>query len=447
MNEFARRRAEVMKKLGVNGVAVLSLSGECQSSRMPYRPSSAFYYLTGFAEPDALLVLAPEREDGEYLLFCRPSDPLKEQWEGRRAGLEGARQKFGADEAFPIDQLNEILPKLLQSRTRLAYSFGQESSFDQRMIGWLASFRGRSRQGIAPPQEIIDLDQIISEMRLFKDQQELTMMQIAADISVEAHIKAMQACRPGMAEYEIEALFWQQFRQRNALPAYRSIIAGGKNANILHYTENNQMLRDGDLLLIDAGAEYQCYAADITRTFPVNGKFSGEQKAIYELVLAAQTEAIEAIKPGNSYHLPHQRAVELLTRGLVDLGILKGDVDNLIELGIQTAQTIAKEPSRPFNQQGYFPFYMHQTSHWLGLDVHDVGAYKQSGEWRLLEPGMVLTIEPGLYIPSRPEIAERWHTIGVRIEDDILVTNSSHRNLTVQAPKTVAEIESVMRDS
>lgn len=447
MNIFARRRRAMLKKIGHEGMALIFPTHLDHSNALPYRQGSSFYYLSGFAEPDAVMVLAPGRPEGEYLLFCRPRDPGKEQWDGLRAGIDGAQRDFGADEARSIDTLDESLPLLLQERQRLFYTFGQDARFDTRLLAALQTLRGRTRAGIAPPSEIIDVDRLIDEMRLIKSPEEIALMQKAADITADAHGAAMQYCRPGRYEYEVEAVFWKKFREQRALPAYASIVAGGRSSCVLHYSENSQQLRDGDLLLIDAGAEFDYYAADITRTFPVNGRFSGEQRAIYELVLAAQTAVIEMISPGLPFDRIHARAVEVLTQGLVDLGILRGSVQTLIEQGVLAAQIKAGQSALPFVRQGYFPFYMHQTSHWLGLNVHDVGAYKLDRQWRPLKANMVLTVEPGLYIPPRREVPERWHGIGVRIEDDVCVTAQGCRVLTSRAPKSVTEIEALMSES
>jgi Xaa-Pro aminopeptidase len=429
---FARRREDVMRQMG-GGVAILPTAPQLIRNRdvhYRFRPDSDFYYLTHFPEPDAVAVLVPGRAHGEYILFCREKNPEKEIWEGRRAGLEGAREQYGADDAFPIDDIDEILPGLLENREKLFYSMGRFKDFDARLIGWVNEVRGKARNGVHAPGEFVDLNHILHEMRLVKRLEEVKLMKRAARVSSAAHRRAMQACRPGMMEYEVEAELVYEFKKGGSpYPAYPPIVGGGANACVLHYTENSDELKNGDLLLIDAGAEIDGYAADITRTFPVNGKFSGEQRAVYELVLAAQHAAIEKARPGSHWNEPHDAAVRVLTQGLKDLGLLKGnDVEGHIEKG------------------DYKRFYMHRTGHWLGMDVHDVGDYKIEDRWRLLEPGMVLTVEPGLYIAAgSPDTDERWWNIGVRIEDDVLLTREGNEILSQDAPKQVAEIEALMR--
>ena len=395
----------------------------------PYRADSDFYYLTHFPEPEAVAVLVPGRPHGEFILFCRERDPEKEIWDGRRAGPEGAVQRYGADDAFPIDDIDDILPGLLEDKEKVFYSMGRHAEFDLRLIQWVNEVRAKSRTGVHAPGEFVALDHILHEMRLFKSAEEVRLMRRAAKISANAHRRAMRAARPGMMEYELEAELLYEFKKGGAeFPAYSPIVGSGENACILHYTENNAAMADGSLVLIDAGAEVDGYAADITRTFPVNGRYSGEQKAVYEVVLAAQATALEQVAPGRHWNAPHDAAVRTLTQGLVDLGLLSGEVDGLIE------------------KNAYRRFYMHRTGHWLGLDVHDVGDYKIDGEWRELEPGMALTVEPGLYISANKDVPERWWNIGVRIEDDALVTAEGHEVLTADTPKTVADIEAVMRD-
>jgi len=414
------------------GVAILPTAPVRVRNRdvhYPYRPDSDFYYLTHFAEPEAVAVLVPGREHGQYILFCRERNPDKEIWDGRRAGLEGAREEYGADDAFPIDDIDEILPGLLENREKVFYSMGRYRDFDARLMNWVNEVRGKSRNGVHAPGEFVDLDHIIHEMRLYKGAEETRLMRKAAKISAAAHVRAMQACRPGMMEYELEAELLYEFKKGGSLfPAYPPIVGGGANGCILHYTDNNAELHDGDLVLIDAAAEIDGYAADITRSFPANGKFSSEQRALYDVVLAAQLAAIEQVKPGNHWNDPHEGALRVLTHGLKDLGLLDGEVDGLIE------------------NAGYKRFYMHRTGHWLGMDVHDVGDYKVDDVWRLLEPGMTLTVEPGLYIPAgTQDVDERWWNIGIRIEDDVLVTREGNEVLSRDAPKTVDEIEALMR--
>lgn len=428
--EFAKRRKQLMRMMGDGAIAILPAAPQRIRNRdaeYPYRQDSDFQYLTGFPEPEAVAVLMPGRKQAEYILFCRERDPLMETWNGRRAGPEGACRDYGVDDAFPIGDIDDILPGLLEHRERVYYTMGFSTEFDQRVMGWVNQLRRQVRAGSRTPDEFISLEHLLHDMRLYKSRAELQSLRSAMKISANAHQRAMLACRPGLMEYEIEAEFSHEFRRHGAVPAYSPIVGGGANACILHYVENNAPLNDGELLLIDAGAEVDCYAADITRTFPVNGRFSKPQRAIYELVLAAQDAAIAKIKPGNHWNDPHDAAVRVLTQGLVELGLLKGKVRPLIK------------------DQAYRRFYMHRTGHWLGMDVHDVGDYKVGGEWRVLEPGMVMTVEPGLYIPAGSKgVAKKWWNIGVRIEDDVLVTAKGCEVLTIAAPKTVAAIEALM---
>jgi len=428
--EFARRRKQLMHMMGPGSIAILPTNPEQSRNRdvdFPFRPDSDFYYLSGFSEPEAVAVLVPGREHGEFLLFCRDRDPELEIWNGRRAGPDGAVQNFGADDAFPISDIDDILPGLLESRERVFYTMGAAPDFDKRVIGWVNRIRKQSRAGKHAPDEFVSLEHFVHDMRLYKSRAEIKVMRQAANIAARAHKRAMCICQPGMMEYELEAEFLHEFRKAGGEPAYPSIVGGGDNACILHYTENNAELNDGDLVLIDAGAEHQCYASDITRCFPVNGRFSAAQRAIYELVLDAQRAAIEEVCPGNNWNAPHQAAVKVITRGLVKLGLLKG------------------RPATLIKEHAYRRFYMHRTGHWLGMDVHDVGDYKVGDEWRVLEPGMVLTVEPGLYITAGSKgVARKWWNIGVRIEDDVLVTRSGHDVLSKNVPKQVDEIEALM---
>ena len=394
-----------------------------------FRPDSDFYYLTHFPEPEAVMVLVPDRPQGEYILFCRERDPEKEVWDGYRAGIEGACEKYGADDAFPINDIDEILPGLLENRDKVFCNIGRYPDFDKRLMGWVNDVRAKSRNGVHAPGEFVDLDHIVHEMRLFKRADEVKTMRRAAKISAQAHMRAMQVCKPGMYEYQVEAELLHEFRRNGSpYPAYPPIVGGGANGCILHYIENNTQLKNGDLLLIDAGCELDGYASDITRTFPVNGKFSAEQQALYEIVLAAQHAAIEQVRPGNHWNDPHEAAVKVLVDGLLDLKLLKGKAEDIIE------------------QQTYRKFYMHRTGHWLGMDVHDVGDYKVDGIWRLLEPGLVLTVEPGLYIADGEKgVDERWWNTGIRIEDDVLVTREGNEVLSIDAPKAVDDIEALMK--
>jgi Xaa-Pro aminopeptidase len=370
----------------------------------------------------------PNRKRGEYILFCRERDPEMELWNGVRSGLEGACEDYGADDAFPIGDVDDILPGLLENQSRVFYAMGYYPDFDRRMIGWVNRVRTRSKAGVSSSADIVALDNVLHEMRLMKSKAEVRAMSRAMEISCNAHRRAMGACRPGMSEYQVEAeLDYEFMRGGSRRAAYPSIVAGGANACVLHYTENRDTLRDGDLLLIDAGAEYDYYAADITRTFPVNGRFSKPQRALYEVVLEAQAAAIEQVQPGNHWNEPHEAAVEVLAQGLVALGLIKGRATTIIKKG------------------RYRKFYVHRTGHWLGMDVHDVGDYKIGGEWRVLEPGMVMTVEPGLYVAAGDkQVARKWWNIGIRIEDDILVTRNGNKVLTAAVPKSVGDIEAIV---
>ena len=429
--EFKRRRRQLMQMMGPGSVAILPAAPEVVRNRdvhYPYRPDSDFYYLTGFSEPDAIAVLIPGRKQAEYVLFCRERDEKRERWDGPRAGQEKAVQEFGADDSFPIADCEEILPGLLEECTRVFYAMGSNPDLDKRLAEWVNQIRGKSRTGVHGPVEFIALDHYLHEMRLYKSTAEVQRMRHAAKITAAAHVRLMQTCRPGMHEYELEAEFIHECATRGArFQAYPPIVGGGGNACVLHYVDNRDELADGDLVLVDAGCEYGYYAADITRTFPVNGRFNPAQRALYELVLAAQEAAIAKVKPGNHWNDPHDAAVRVITKGLVDLGLLKGTVPRLVK------------------EQAYNRFYMHRTGHWLGMDVHDVGDYKVDGAWRELEPGMTLTVEPGIYIPAgmRGVPKKFWNT-GIRIEDDVLVTTDGHEVLTRDAPKAVAEIEALM---
>lgn len=428
---FAKRRRDVMQQMG-GGVAILPTSPLRTRNRdvlYAYRPDSDFYYLTHFPEPEAVMVLVPGRAHGEFLLFCREKNPEKEVWDGRRAGLEGAREYYGADDAFPIDDIDEILPGLLENRDKVFYSMGRHPDFDTRLMGWVNEVRGKSRNGVHAPGEFVDLNHILHELRLFKSTDEIKLMRRAAKVSAAAHRRAMQACQPGKMEYEIEAELLYEFRKGGCeYPAYPPIVGGGANSCILHYNENNAELKKGDMLLIDAGGEFDGYAADITRSFPVSGSFTPEQRDVYAVVLAAQHAATAAVQPGKHWNEPHDAAVRVLTDGLVQLKLLKkGSVDAHIEDG------------------SYKRFYMHRTGHWLGMDVHDVGDYKVYDHWRLLEPGMVLTVEPGLYISAADDVPKGFRNIGVRIEDDVLVTRDGCDVLSIDAPKEISDIETLMR--
>ena len=427
---YARRRRQLMRMAGDDAILVLPAAPERIRSRnthYPYRQDSDLWYLTGFPEPEAVLVLVPGRAHGEALLFCRERDPEREGWDGPRAGPEGAVAQHGMDDAYPIADLDEILPGLLEGRSRVYYHFGRDAEFDLKLIGWLNRVRAQVRQGAQPPHEFLELGHLLDELRLFKSREELRLMQRAADISVAAHQAAMRAVRPGMREYELQAAIEYTFRMHDAVPAYGSIVGAGANACVLHYVANDGPVRDGDLVLVDAGAEYRGYAADITRTFPANGTFTKPQRDLHEVVDQAQAAALAQARPGIPYEAGHNAAVEALTEGLLRLGLLKGRLEKNIADG------------------SYKRYYRHKTGHWLGLDVHDVGEYRIDGESRLLEPGMVFTIEPGLYIPpDDTRVAAKWRGIGIRTEDDVLVTKDGHKVLTGKLARSADEIEALM---
>ncbi|AXY59531.1 Xaa-Pro aminopeptidase [Acinetobacter sp. WCHAc010052] len=431
--DFKERRDRLAEEMGPHGIAVIATSPVAMRNRdadYKFRADSSFFWLTGFAEPEAVAVIETYESIDEgytYSLFCRERNREMEIWNGYRAGVDGAVDDFEADEAYAIDLLDDEIQEKLQNKTRLFYRIGQQAAFDARVAGWIAKASGESRRGTSAPAQLVQLDRIIDELRLHKTEQELELMQIASDISAEAHTRAMQTVKPGMMEYALEAELNYIFGKNGCVPSYNSIVGGGENACILHYVENDKVLKDGDLVLIDAACEYQLYASDITRTFPVNGKFSPEQKALYNVVLDSQIAAIHAVQIGNSYKEPHNVAVRILVQGLLDLGIMQGNIDEIIE------------------KEAYRQFYMHGTGHWLGMDVHDVGTYKQDGEWRAYEEGMVVTVEPGLYIaPDDETVDVKWRGIGIRIEDDVVATENGPRVLTAAVVKSVEEIEALM---
>jgi len=429
--EFARRRHNLMQTMEQGSIAIVASSQELVRSRdthFMFRQDSDFHYLCGFPEPNAVLALIPGREHGEFVLFCNDKDPQQETWHGRRIGPEAACEKYGADDAFPIDDIDEILPGMMEGRHRIYYEMGKNTGLDNQIMSWVNKIRSQVKKGAQPPGEFIDLRHALHDMRLIKSAAEQKLMKQSAEIAADAHKRAMQVCKPGMTELEIEAELHYEFTRQGArFPAYSSIVASGDNACILHYTENQSKLKNGEMLLIDAGAEYQGYASDITRTFPINGKFTPAQKELYNLVLEAQLAAIETVKPGNHWMQPHEAAVDVLTEGMIGLGILEGDKQALIE------------------QEAYKQYYMHKTGHWIGLDVHDVGDYTIDGEPRMLESGMVLTVEPAIYIPKDDDtVAKKYRGTGIRIEDDIVVTADGHEVLSAGVVKTVEEIETLM---
>ena len=427
---FCKRRTDLINQIGDQDIVIVptsSVKSRNGDVEYHYRPDSDFFYLTGFAEPQAVAVICPGRAGGEYVLFCRENDKEREMWDGRRAGLEGAVDTFGADDAFPIDDIGDILPGLMEEREKVFTTVGRYPEFDAKVLSWLNKIKLDARNGKHAPYELVDLSHLLHEQRLVKRKDEIAFMRKAARMSAAGHVRAMQVCRPGMYEYQVQAEMECEFRKAGShYNAYPSIVAGGDNACILHYTENDQRLQDGDLLLIDAGAEYQCYAADISRTFPVNGKFSAEQRALYDIVLAAQSAALEKCSAGHSWNEFHDAAVRVIAQGLLDEGLLKGGIDEVIE------------------SQAYTQFYMHRTGHWLGMDVHDVGDYQVEDNWRELEPGMVFTVEPGIYVNPDTGVDPRWHNIGIRIEDNVLVKKKGIEVLTESAPKEVDDIEQMM---
>jgi Xaa-Pro aminopeptidase len=431
MSEYVKRRKLLMQKIGPTGIAILIAAPAIHrngDTDYAYRQNSDLYYLTGFDEPESVAVIAPKRKNGEFILFNRVRDREKEIWDGYRAGQEGARRDFGADEAYPISEFKKMLPELLEGCEKIHYTLGLNKEADKIILASINKIRSKIRSGIQSPLAFVDITDTVHEMRLIKSPAEIDLMRKAAEITAGAHIRAMEICEPGMFEYQLEAEITHEFLRNGArFHAYTPIIGSDKNSCILHYVTNNKMIKNNSVVLIDAGCEYQYYASDVTRTFPANGKFTPEQRAIYEIVLEAQLAGIKAVRPGALWSDPQEAIVKIITQGLIDLGILKGKLKDLIE------------------KQAYFNFYMHRSGHWLGLDVHDVGRYKINGKWRKMQPGMVLTIEPGIYISADiPGVNKRWHNIGVRIEDDVLVTAKNHEVLSYAAPKSIDEIEMIM---
>ena len=425
---YTNRRRRLAEAIG-GAVAVVPTAPERvrnRDSHYPYRFDSHFYYLTGFTEPEAVLVL----HAGKSILFCRERNEEREIWDGFRYGPHAARERFGFDEAHPIAKLDEEMTRLLENQPALYYPMGADAEWDVRAMRWLNAVRGRVRAGIAAPERVHDVRVVIDDMRLVKDAHELGVMRRAARIAAQAHRRAMQRARPGRYEYEIEAELLYEFRRNGAqFPAYSPIVAGGANACVLHYVFNDAPLREGELLLIDAGCELDGYASDITRTFPVSGRFSAAQREVYEIVLDAQRAAIETVRPGAAWNEPHDAAVKVLAQGMLELKLLTGNLEEVLE------------------KETYKRFYMHRTGHWLGLDVHDAGDYKRQGDWRALAQGMTLTVEPGLYIRAADDVPERLRNIGIRIEDDVLVSDAGCEVLTAEAPKAIADLEALMRDA
>lgn len=428
--EFAKRRNQLMEIAGEGSVIIVKSALQKirnNDVHYPYRQDSDFLYLSGFSEPQAMMVLLPEAGAGRCVMFCREKDPFREMWDGAMAGMEGAVEQFGFDEALPISSMQKTLPELLHGRDRVYYDLGKDTEFDQFLIGWMNESRSKARRKFIVPDEIIALDHSLHEMRLFKSRTEISAMRKSARVAALAHQRAMQICKPAMNEADIHAELLRTFTQNHCEASYVPIVAAGANACVLHYISNRDVLNDGTLLLIDAGAEYDGYASDVTRTFPVNGKFSGPQKDLYDVVLTAQLSAIDEVKSGLPWEHVHETAVQVATQGMLDLGILKGSLEQVLE------------------EELFKGFYVHNTGHWLGLDVHDVGDYEIDGHSRVLEPGMVLTVEPGIYIPENAEsVDKKWRGLGIRIEDDVVVTKSEPDVLSSDICKSIADIEALM---
>jgi len=429
IQEYQARKNQLLETMG-SGIAIVPTAPEVarnRDSHYPYRFDSYFYYLTGFKEPEALLVLIAG-DSPKSILFCRDKDVDKEIWDGFRFGPEAAKATFGFDEAYSFSQLDELMPQLMSNQSELFYSLGADAAWDVKVTSWLNAVKGLARTGVSAPTAVKDVRQLLDRQRLIKTPFEIDLMRRSATIAATAHNRAMQKTSSGRMEYEVEAEYLHEFYRKGAQsPAYTSIVAGGANACTLHYVANNAELKDGDLVLIDAGCELDGYASDITRTFPVNGQFTGPQKELYELVLAAQLAAIDAANPNNHWNVPHQAALDVLVQGFIDFGLCQGSKEAVLESG------------------SYRQFYMHRTGHWLGLDVHDAGDYKHNnGEWVMLQPGQVLTVEPGCYVRPAEQVPEHFWNIGIRIEDDVLITEHGNEVLTQAAVKTVDAIESQM---
>lgn len=427
---YACRRAELLNQIGSSDIVIIPTStvklrnGDVDYK---YRADSDFHYLTGFEEPDAVAVICPGRANGEYLIFCREKDIKREMWDGRRAGLEGAIETYGADDAFPIEDIGDILPGIMEEREKIFTNVGRYPEFDVQVLSWINIIKSDANSGKKAPYELVDLSHLLFEQRLIKRPDEIAILRKAGKISAAGHIRAMQVCQPGMFEYQVQAELECEFRKAGShYNAYSSIVAGGENACILHYVENDRKLQDGELLLIDAGAEFECYAADISRTFPINGKYTAEQRALYDIVLAAQHAAFEKCQLGCGWNEPHDAAVRIISQGLLDEKLLKGGLEEVLET------------------ESFTEFYMHRTGHWLGMDVHDVGDYKIDENWRELEAGMVFTVEPGVYVNPSSGVDERWHNIGIRIEDNVLIQKQGHEIFSSDVPTDADEIEALM---
>jgi Xaa-Pro aminopeptidase len=430
IQQHHRRRLELLNQIGDNDIVIVPTSSvKTRNSDVDFqfRSDSDFFYLTGFSEPEAVAVICPGRPNGEYVIFCREKDLKRELWDGRRAGLDGVIEHYGADDAFPFEDIGDILPGMMEQRDKVYTNVGRYPEFDAQVLGWLNQIKSDAVSGKHAPYELVDLSHLLYEQRLIKRKDEVSIMRKAGKIAAAGHRRAMRVCRPGMYEYQVQAEMECEFRKAGSVyNAYPSIVAGGANACILHYTENDQVLQEGDLLMIDAGAELDCYASDVSRTFPVNGKFSGEQRALYDIVLAAQHAAFDKCSTEHNWNEPHEAAVKTITQGLLDEKLLRGSLDEVLE------------------SQAYTQFYMHRTGHWLGMDVHDVGDYQVADNWRELEAGMVFTVEPGIYVSPTQKIDSRWHNIGIRIEDNVLITKQGHEVLTSDVPTDPDEIEALM---
>jgi len=449
---FANRRKRIVESMG-SAVAVVPAARELVRSHdttFPFRQDSDFYYLTGFPEPDALAVLAGS-EPHRFILFTRPRDGKQETWTGPRQGPEGAREVFGADESFPLSELDSTMPELLSNMRRVYFAFGKDETWDRRMTGWINQVRAKGRRGaVSAPTELIDAAALVHELRLIKDATEIDLMRRAARITAESHMLAMNVCSPGMTERDLKnQLEHSCFSQGCRAMAYETIVAGGPNACVLHYAENSGLLKDGDLVLIDAGCELDNYASDITRTFPVSGRFTPTQRRIYEIVLEAQLAGIESARKGKTIHSVHESVVHVLAERLVGLGLLEGNPQRHARIYLQAAETPDEEAWGEKLDEGEIGlprYYMHNTSHWLGLDVHDVGRYREAGTWRELEPGMILTVEPGIYISPEADYAPKeYRGLGVRIEDDVLITDGGPEVLTAQSVKSVKDVEAACK--
>ncbi len=428
--EYTKRRTQLMRMAGEDSIIILLAAPACirnNDAYYPYRQDSDFLYLTGFREHDAMLVMIPEGKDGQCMLLCRARDPEREMWDGVMVGLDSAVSKYGMDQAFDFSEVEKRLPDLLHDKDRIYYDLGRNPAFDQQLIGWLNEFRGKSRKTFHAPEEIHALDHMLHDMRLYKSREEISAMRRSAKVAIEAHERAMSLCTPGLNEADIHAELLHTFTRHHCEPSYIPFVGGGANGCVLHYITNRDLLQDGDMLLIDAGAEYDGYASDITRTFPINGKFSPEQRDLYEVVLAAQAAGIKQAYAGKQWQDMHDAAVRVATEGMISLGILEHSLEEELET------------------EGYKPFYVHNTGHWLGLDVHDVGDYQIDGHSRELEPGMVMTVEPGIYIhPEEDSVAKCWRGVGIRIEDNIAITRDEPRILTGDLVKMPDDIEALM---